>query len=88
MKGTYHGVKNAAAALTVRPVKYVWRAGYNNLYAAPLNYANCQWNILKNSAIGKGLGFAMDSKNYKLFGGGHGHGGDDHGADGGGGHGH
>jgi hypothetical protein len=74
IKGTAVGLKNAIASLTVRPVAWTLRKTFNTV-TWPLNYADRQWQILKNSPLGTGIAFGLDPKNYRLLGGGHGHGG-------------
>ncbi len=78
LKNSAVGLKNAVSAVTWKPTKYVFRKAYNTV-TWPINYMDSQWEILKNSRLVKGAGFALDSKNYKIFGGGHGHGGGEEG---------
>lgn len=74
LKNSVVKLKNAISFVTWKPTAYAFRKAYN-VVTWPVNYMDSQWEILKNSRIGKGVGFALDSENYKIFGGGHGHGG-------------
>lgn len=74
LKNSVINVKNAISAVTWKPTAYVFRKAYS-VFTWPANYLDSQWEILKGSRIGKGVGFALNSENYKIFGGGHGHGG-------------
>lgn len=79
ISGTAVGLKNAIAALTVRPTAYVFRKIYNGAIWTPnyvYNYAHEQYALLKTTPLWTGLAFGCDTANYRLYGGGgHAHGG-------------